>query len=66
MNSSTDTVESIFNGNDFCQWLVTNGHVEDESRAQNYCKELLNRKRIVCINRTQSDDLNNHWYAFTK
>lgn len=64
MSTSTDTIETIFNGNDFCQWLVSTGHVENESKAQNYCEELVKKKHIVCINRKESSP--NNWYAFSK
>lgn len=69
LNSSVDTVETIFNGNDFCQWLVSNGHVENDLKANDYCQKLMDNKHIVCINRVPSDqslDLMNHWYAFSK
>jgi hypothetical protein len=64
-----ESIETIFNGNDFCQWLVSSGHIENESKAQNYCHELVANKQIVCIDRTQNEqnlDSTNHWYAFSK
>jgi hypothetical protein len=64
-----DTIETIFNGNDFCQWLVLNDHVENELKANDYCQELVDNKQIVCIDRTrneQSADSTDHWYAFSK
>ncbi|UJR28564.1 hypothetical protein I4U23_009797 [Adineta vaga] len=69
MNSSLDTMETIFNGNDFCQWLVSNSFVDNDLKAQDYCQELIEMKQIVCINRQakeQTLDSINHWYAFTK
>ncbi|CAF0988230.1 unnamed protein product [Rotaria sp. Silwood1] len=42
MNSPTET---IFNGNQFCQWIITNGYVENEYMAQNYFQQLLDHKQ---------------------
>lgn len=59
-------MEQIFKKDDFCQWLISNGHVENESEARNYCEELQTRKQIICVNRSENIDQNNQWYAFTK
>jgi hypothetical protein len=40
--------------------------MDNESKAQQYCRELENKKQIVCVNRTDDGDLNDHWYAFSK
>jgi hypothetical protein len=66
LNASTET---IFNGNEFCQWLVENDHIEDEIMAQTYIQQLLNNKQIVCVNQNENDvhsDLLSNWYAFSK
>ncbi|CAF3775579.1 unnamed protein product [Rotaria sordida] len=66
MNSPTET---IFNGNQFCQWLITNGYVENEYMAQNYFQQLIDHKQITCINQKQNDqehDPLSNWYAFSK
>ena len=62
-------METIFNGNDFCQWLVSNGYLENDVRAQDYCQELVSMKHIVCINRIPKEETHDsvdNWYAFTK
>lgn len=66
MSDSSESNERIFNKIEFCQWLVSNGHVENESQAQNYCQELETNKQIICINRTPATDQSIHWYAFSK
>jgi len=66
MSGSMDSIETIFNGNDFCQWLVSNGHMENDSKAQNFCQELVHDKKIVCIDQKDNIDPTDHWYAFTK
>ena len=66
LSESSDTMEQIFKKNDFCQWLISNGHVENDSEARNYCEELETRKQIICVNRSENTDQNNQWYAFTK
>ncbi|CAF4066751.1 unnamed protein product [Rotaria sp. Silwood2] len=66
MNSPTET---IFHGNQFCQWLITNGYVENEYMAQNYFQQLIDHKQVICINQKQKDnefDLLLSWYAFSK
>ncbi|CAF3574612.1 unnamed protein product [Adineta steineri] len=69
MSNSLDTIGTIFNGNDFCQWLVSNNYIENESKANDYCQELMTNKHIVCINRIRNEQLSdstNNWYAFSK
>jgi hypothetical protein len=63
-----DSMEKIFNGNEFCQWLITNGYVENELMFQTYLKELINDKHIICINQQQNEDMDllTNWYAFSK
>ncbi|CAF4726475.1 unnamed protein product [Rotaria sp. Silwood1] len=68
-NSSMETIETIFNENDFCQWLISSGYIENESKAHNYCQELIHKKQIICIDRIHSEEIldsSNHWYAFSK
>ena len=64
MNSSGEATETIFNGNDFCHWLVSNAYVENETKAKTYCQELVDGKQLVRINR--KENANNPWYAFSK
>jgi hypothetical protein len=69
MNQSVDTVENTFNGSDFCQWLVLNSYLENEASAESYCKDLINQKQLMCINRLQNEGSINSatkWYAFSK
>lgn len=69
MDGSINTMETIFSESEFCDWLVVNGYMQDESRAHSYCRELMNKKQIVCIDRVQNEQISNvtdHWYAFTK
>ncbi|CAF1241236.1 unnamed protein product [Rotaria sordida] len=69
INSSMETIETIFNENDFSQWLISNGYTENELTAHHYCQELANKKQIICIDRIQNEEIldsSNHWYAFTK
>ncbi|CAF3083061.1 unnamed protein product [Rotaria sp. Silwood2] len=47
INSSLDSVETIFNEDDFCQWLISSGYMENESKAHNYCHALVNKKHII-------------------
>ncbi|CAF3391754.1 unnamed protein product [Rotaria socialis] len=68
-SGSMENIETTFNENEFCQWLVTNGHMENESIAHDYCQELVNKRQIICIDRTEnenSQEFDNHWYAFSK
>ena len=66
MSDSSEGIERIFNKTEFCQWLVSSNHAENESQAQNYFQELEANKQIICINRTGTIDQTTHWYAFTK
>ena len=66
MSDSSEGNERIFNKSEFCQWLVSSGHAENESQAQNYCLELETNKQIICINRPGTTDQTTHWYAFAK
>lgn len=64
-----DSIETIFIGNDFCQWIVNNQYVENEFLAENYLKKLIDTKQIICINQNQTDeetDLLTNYYAFSK
>jgi hypothetical protein len=64
-----DSIETSFLGNEFCQWLINNQHVENEYLAHIYLKELLAKKQIICINQNQTEDdtdILKHWYAFSK
>ena len=67
--STDDSIETIFLGNEFCQWLVNNQHMENEYLAQIYLKELLMKKQIICINQNQTEDeidIVKNWYVFSK
>ncbi len=69
MFSINDSIEVSFNGNEFCQWLITNHHVENEFLAHIYFKQLIDRRQIICINQKQTDDDTDilmNWYAFSK
>jgi hypothetical protein len=66
INSSRDSIETVFKGKDFCQWLVSNNHMENEFKAENYFQELVNNKQIICIDRLDNSESMNHWYAFSK
>lgn len=69
INQSVDTVESTFNGSDFCQWLVSNSYVDNDASAESYCKDLVNQKKLMSINRLQNEASINssaNWYAFSK
>lgn len=65
-----ETFETIFNGSDFCQWLVANGRVDNEFSAQNFLQTLLNNKKLICLNQNSSDETNEdfstRWFAFSK
>lgn len=66
MNASYETT---FDGNRFCQWLITNNHVENQFIAQNYLQKLIDQKQIICINQKTLDsenDILSNWYAFAK
>jgi len=66
VNDSSDVVETVFNGNDFCQWLVSNGHMDDDNKAQDYCQDLINRKQLIRIDRGESTETDEQWFAFSK
>lgn len=65
-----DSIETIFIGYDFCQWILTNNYVDNELLAENYLKKLIDNKQIICVNQTtnyeDTDLLKNYWYAFSK
>jgi hypothetical protein len=64
-----DSIETSFIGNEFCQWLITNHHVENEFLAHIYFKQLIARKQIICLNQKPIEDdtdILNNWYAFSK
>jgi hypothetical protein len=64
-----DSIETIFIGNEFCQWIINNNYVENEFMAETYFKKLIDNKQIICINQKQDDediDLLSNWYAFSK
>ena len=58
------SIEPIFKGNEFCQWLVTKNFVENSIQAENYFQELLDNKEIICL--TKTNDLSSSRYAFSK
>lgn len=60
--------ESIFTGNEFCQWLIVQNYIENELMARAYIDKLRNEQQIICLNQNihnDSDFLTN-WYAFSK
>jgi len=64
-----DSIETIFIGNEFCQWIINNNYVENEFMAETYFKKLIDNKQIICINQKQDDEdvhLLSNWYAFSK
>jgi len=66
-----DSIEPIFNGNEFCQWILTNNYVENQFMAQTYIQKLIDNKQIICVNQNQNEtdedmDLLSNWYAFSK
>jgi hypothetical protein len=66
MNTSSET---IFKGNEFCQWLITHNYVENTVMAQTYFQQLIDNQQIILINQNQTDvdiDLLSNWYAFSK
>jgi len=64
-----DSIETIFTGKEFCQWIIINNYVENDCMAETYLKKLIDNKQIICINQKQNDEdmqLLSNWYAFSK
>ena len=65
----TEPLETIFNGSDFCQWLVANGHADNEFTARDLIQTLLNSKQLICLSQEGEEldpDFSARWFAFTK
>ena len=65
----TDSIEVTFTGHEFCQWLVVNGKVTNETVAQAFLQTLVLAQRLICINQAHTDSttsISSQWYAFAK
>ena len=66
--SASESLGTIFNGSEFCQWLMQHDYVHGEEMARAYLQKLIIQKQLICVNQMANDtelDVSTQWFVFS-
>lgn len=66
--SISESLGTIFDGSELCQWLMQHDYVHGEEMARAYLHKLINQKQLICVNQTANDsdlDVSTRWFVFS-